>query len=97
MTVTLTESQVEELGRELDAIRARIVADLGTEDREYIYKIVKTQRGLEAAGRAALFLGFLPPFWLAGTAALSLSKILDNMRSGTTSCTASTTGCVTPH
>ena len=82
MTVTLTESQVEELGRELDAIRARIVADLGTEDREYIYKIVKTQRGLEAAGRAALFLGFVPPFWLAGTAALSLSKILDNMEIG---------------
>jgi len=82
MTVTLTESQVEELGRELDAIRARIVADLGTEDRDYIYKIVKSQRGLEAAGRAALFLGFLPPFWLAGTAALSLSKILDNMEIG---------------
>jgi NADPH-dependent stearoyl-CoA 9-desaturase len=82
MTVTLTESQVEELGRELDAIRARVVADLGTEDREYIYKIVKAQRGLEIAGRAALFLGFLPPLWLAGTAALSLSKILDNMEIG---------------
>jgi NADPH-dependent stearoyl-CoA 9-desaturase len=82
MTITLTESQVDELGRELDAIRARIVADLGTADRDYIYKIVKTQRGLEAAGRAALFLGFLPPFWLAGTAALSLSKILDNMEIG---------------
>jgi NADPH-dependent stearoyl-CoA 9-desaturase len=82
MTVTLTESQVEELGRELDAIRARIVAELGATDRDYIYKIVKTQRGLEAAGRAALFLGFLPPFWLAGTAALSLSKILDNMEIG---------------
>src|SRR5690242_17034620 len=82
MTITLTESQVDELGRELDAIRARIVADLGADDRDYIYKILKTQRGLEAAGRAALFLGFLPPFWLAGTAALSLSKILDNMEIG---------------
>jgi fatty acid desaturase len=29
-----------------------------------------------------LFLGFLPPFWLAGTVALSLSKILDNMEIG---------------
>ena len=82
MTITLTESQVDELGRELDAIRARVVADLGTEDRDYIYKVVKAQRGLEVAGRAALFLGFLPPFWLAGTAALSLSKILDNMEIG---------------
>ncbi|HEY2273709.1 MAG TPA: acyl-CoA desaturase [Jatrophihabitantaceae bacterium] len=82
MTITLTESQVEELGRELDEIRARIVADLGTTDREYIYNVIKVQRGLEVAGRAALFLGFLPPFWAAGTAALSLSKILDNMEIG---------------
>jgi fatty acid desaturase len=81
-TITLTESQVEELGRELDAIRARVVDDLGTEDREYIYKVIKAQRGLEVAGRAALFLSALPPFWLAGTAALSLSKILDNMEIG---------------
>jgi len=82
MTITLTEDQVDELGRELDAIRARVVADLGAEDRDYIYKILKTQRGLEAAGRASLFLSALPPFWLAGTAALSLSKILDNMEIG---------------
>ena len=82
MTITLTEAQVDELGRELDAIRARVVADLGTEDRDYIYDVVKTQRGLEAVGRAALFLGFLPPFWCAGTAALGLSKILDNMEIG---------------
>jgi linoleoyl-CoA desaturase len=82
MTVTLTESQVDELGRELDAIRDRVAADLGSEDREYIYKIVKAQRALEAAGRASLFLSAVPPFWLAGTAALSLSKILDNMEIG---------------
>ena len=29
-----------------------------------------------------MFLGWLPPFWLAGVAALSLSKILDNMEIG---------------
>jgi linoleoyl-CoA desaturase len=82
MTITLTESQVEELGRELDEIRARVVADLGEVDREYIYNVIKVQRGLEVAGRAALFASVLPPFWLAGTAALSLSKILDNMEIG---------------
>ncbi len=82
MTITLTEDQVADFGRELDALRARIVADLGAEDREYIYHVVKVQRGLEAAGRAALLLSALPPFWLAGTAALSLSKILDNMEIG---------------
>jgi linoleoyl-CoA desaturase len=81
-TIKLTESQIEELGRELDELRNRIVNDLGQDDRDYIYKIIKWQRAFEATGRASLFLGFLPPFWLAGTAALSLSKILDNMEIG---------------
>jgi hypothetical protein len=40
------------------------------------------QRGLEIAGRVLLFVGFLPPAWIGGTAALSLSKILDNMEIG---------------
>jgi NADPH-dependent stearoyl-CoA 9-desaturase len=81
-TVKLTDDQIEELGRELDALRQELVDDLGAEDRDYIYNIVKWQRGLEVAGRASLFLGFLPPFWLGGVAALSLSKILDNMEIG---------------
>jgi fatty acid desaturase len=37
---------------------------------------------LEIAGRGLLFLSFLPPAWLAGVAALSVSKILDNMEIG---------------
>jgi len=80
--VALTDAQIDELGRELDAIRQRVVDDLGAEDRDYIYKIIKWQRGLEVAGRGSLYLGFLPPFWLAGMTALSLSKILDNMEIG---------------
>jgi len=82
MSITLTEQQIEDIGRELDELRQRVVADLGSDDRDYIYKIVKVQRALEVTGRGSLFLGFLPPFWLAGTAALSLSKILDNMEIG---------------
>jgi len=78
----LTDEQLEELGRELDAIRQRIVDDLGEVDRTYIYDVVKWQRGFEIAGRASLFLGWLPPFWLGGVAALSVSKILDNMEIG---------------
>jgi NADPH-dependent stearoyl-CoA 9-desaturase len=81
-TIPLTRAETDELGRELDAIRNRVAADLGKEDRDYIYKIVKAQRALEVAGRGTLYLGFLPPFWLLGTAALSLSKILDNMEIG---------------
>ncbi|CAM2793226.1 fatty acid desaturase family protein [Skermania piniformis] len=80
--VVLTVEQVEELGRELDALRDRIVADLGAEDRAYIYRIIKAQRGFEVAGRGLMYLGFLPPFWLLGTASLGISKILDNMEIG---------------
>ncbi|MGS2809507.1 fatty acid desaturase family protein [Nocardia sp. MW-W600-9] len=80
--VILTPEQVEELGQALDDLRARVEADLGERDRDYIYKIIKTQRGLEIAGRGLMYLGFLPPFWLAGVAALGVSKILDNMEIG---------------
>ena len=44
--------------------------------------MIRTQRALEIAGRGLLFAGFLPPAWLGGTTALSLSKILDNMEIG---------------
>ncbi len=81
-TIKLTDAQIDELGRELDELRQRIVDDLGKEDRDYIYNVIKAQRALEVGARASLMLSALPPFWLAGTAALSLSKILDNMEIG---------------
>ena len=49
---------------------------------DYINRLIRVQRGLEVAGRGLLFVGFLPPAWIGGTAALSLSKILDNMEIG---------------
>jgi len=82
MTVTLTKDQIDELGRELDELKLRVINDLGQEDLDYIYNVIKAQRALEIGGRASLYLGFLPPFWLLGTAALGLSKILDNMEIG---------------
>ena len=78
----LTDEQIEALGRELDALRARVAADLGERDVNYIRNMIRTQRGLELAGRGLLFLGAIPPAWLAGVTALSLSKILDNMEIG---------------
>jgi fatty acid desaturase len=79
---TLTPEQLEAFGQELDAIRARVVADLGQRDVDYINRLIRVQRGLEVAGRGLLFASFLPPAWVGGTAALSLSKILDNMEIG---------------
>ncbi len=78
----LTPDQIEALGSELDELRKRIFADLGERDAEYIRRIIKAQRGLEVAGRSLLFAGVLPPAWLGGVTALSLSKILDNMEIG---------------
>lgn len=78
----LSAAQVEEFGRELDAIRTRVMADLGERDANYIRGILKIQRRAEVAGRALLFAGILPPAWLAGTALLSFAKILENMEIG---------------
>src|SRR6478609_691395 len=78
----LTDEQIEALGDELDELRGRVIMDLGERDANYIRNVIKAQRGLEIGGRALLFAGFLPPAWVGGTAALALSKILDNMEIG---------------
>jgi fatty acid desaturase len=78
----LTPTQLDELEVELEALRASVVSELGADDVKYIRRLIKIQRWSEIGGRASLFLGFLPPFWVAGAAALSLSKILDNMEIG---------------
>jgi fatty acid desaturase len=78
-STTLTPEQLEAFGAEMDAIRQRVIADLGEEDVAYIRRVVKRQRQLEIAGRA---LFYVPPAWPLAVAALSVSKILDNMEIG---------------
>jgi len=78
----LGPEQIESFGEELEAIRQRVLADRGQKDVDYIRGVIRAQRGLEVAGRGLLWAGVFPPAWLAGTAALSLSKILDNMEIG---------------
>jgi len=78
----LTPDDLDAIGHELDAIRDELMADLGERDAAYIRKIVKTQRTLEGAGRAALLVSLFPPAWLAGTTALTVAKILENMELG---------------
>ncbi|WP_228942469.1 fatty acid desaturase family protein [Nocardioides sp. Leaf374] len=75
----LTAAQLKDFGDEMDAIRQRVLASLGDEDRDYIHRVVKVQRGFEVAGRA---LFYVPPAWPLAVAALSVSKILDNMEIG---------------
>ena len=77
----LTPEQVEAIGREFDAIRERVISELGEEDARYIRGVVRAQRACEVAGRVLLFVP-TPATWLAGVASLSMSKILDNMEIG---------------
>ena len=76
----LSAEELEAFGAEMDAIRQRIVADLGEQDSAYIYDIVKKQRAFELAGRALFYLPVVG--WVPAVACLSISKILDNMEIG---------------
>ena len=78
----LTPEQIEELGRELDAIHEEVYADLGDRDSRYIRSTIKLHRHLVLAARALLMGSRYKPLWLAGTAALSVAKILENMEIG---------------
>ncbi|HEX7535477.1 MAG TPA: acyl-CoA desaturase [Dermatophilaceae bacterium] len=78
----LTPGDVENLGRELDAIREQVVSSRGERDAAYIRRVIKAQRGLEMGSRAILLVSMFPPAWLAGTAGLSVAKILENMEIG---------------
>ncbi|MEO6776137.1 MAG: acyl-CoA desaturase [Kofleriaceae bacterium] len=80
----------EAFGRELDELQRTTRASLGAADRRYIQRVIRTQRAMALGGRALIFASLpllpLPPLFFgvigAGTAALGLSKILENMEIG---------------
>ena len=78
----LTADELDALGRELDAIRTDVTAQLGQRDADYIRRLLKVQRSLEVGGRAALLFSRRRPARLAGITMLTLSKVLDNMEIG---------------
>jgi linoleoyl-CoA desaturase len=78
----LSDEQIEELAREFDAIHDEVFAELGDRDRRYIVSMIEMHRRLAVAGRVLLFFARYKPAWVAGTAALSLAKILENMEIG---------------
>ncbi len=78
----LTEADVDALGRELDAIRRDVEESRGAQDARYIRRANALQRALEAGGRAVLFASRYRPAWVAGTAMLTLAKIIENMELG---------------
>ena len=78
----LTAEDVEQLARELDAIRADIEESRGERDARYIRRSIQLQRALAAGGRIALFASRNKVAWLAGTAMLATAKIIENMELG---------------
>ena len=78
----LSDEQIDELARELDAIHDEVFADLGERDRAYITNLIGLHRRLVVLGRVLLLGSRYRPLWLAGTVTLSMAKILENMEIG---------------
>jgi NADPH-dependent stearoyl-CoA 9-desaturase len=84
----LSPQELSDFGNEIEALRARTVADLGERDARYIRRIFAAVRWTEIIGRILLVVGFFLPspwdwsVWLLGAFTLGLSKILDNMELG---------------
>jgi len=78
----LSPEQIDELGREFDAIRDRVRADLGERDRRYIESMIALHRRLGVIARALLLASNNLPSRAAGTTALGAAKILENMEIG---------------
>ncbi|HTA14884.1 MAG TPA: acyl-CoA desaturase [Solirubrobacteraceae bacterium] len=78
----LSAAQLEQLGREFDALHDEVFAELGDRDSRYIRGTIKLHRQLVLAARAMLLGARYKPLWFAGTASLSVAKILENMEIG---------------
>lgn len=83
----LTAEQLDAFGAELDALRQRVLDELGQADADYIRRTMRVQRGLDVAGRVVLFLPLFAGAWAwpvlgLGVALLAVAKILENMEVG---------------
>src|SRR5215208_1425719 len=78
----LSEEEIEQLGREFDAIHDEVFNDLGERDAKYIRSMIEMHRRLVLMARVALVPSRFPPAWIFGTAALGSAKILENMEIG---------------
>jgi linoleoyl-CoA desaturase len=78
----LTESDIENLAVELDAIRLDIEDSRGERDSRYIRRTIAAQRAVEVAGRLMLAASSRRSAWWAGTVTLGVAKIIENMEIG---------------
>jgi NADPH-dependent stearoyl-CoA 9-desaturase len=78
----LTPEQIEAIGTEIAAIHDEVFSELGDRDRRYIVSMIEMHRRLVVLSRVVLLFSRAKPAWVAGTATLSLAKILENMEIG---------------
>src|ERR687894_186231 len=70
----LTAEQIEAIGKEFDELHEQVKADLGDRDAAYIRGVIDMHRRLGLLGRVLLVGSRFKPFWVAGTATLSVAK-----------------------
>ncbi|WP_232679183.1 acyl-CoA desaturase [Nocardioides sp. R-C-SC26] len=84
----LTDTDVEAIGRELDAIRERVEQARGAADAAYIRRVIRTQRWMAASARIGMIVSspleprYRRPILAASAISLGLAKILENMEIG---------------
>ena len=78
----LSTEQIEQLGKEFDAVHDEVFSDLGDRDRKYITSMIEMHRRLAVLSRVVLLASRYKPAWVLGTASLSAAKILENMEIG---------------
>jgi linoleoyl-CoA desaturase len=84
MSATPSPATYRSLGAELDALKARVQAQLGAEDLAHVERIQRISTAAEIVGRVLLHVSLDPLTWSAGVAALWLHKQLEATELGHT-------------
>ncbi len=84
MTMTSDDVRLREFARRIDAIRARVEADLGEKDVAYIRKVRRFSTAMEITGRTLIHVSLDPVTFSAGVVALWLHKQLEATEIGHT-------------
>lgn len=80
---TPSTAKLNEFAEELDALKKRTLAKVGTKDAKYIRGLIGIQRSMEIISRILMVLGFVSPaLWVLAVLMLACAKILDNMEIG---------------
>ncbi len=77
-----TAVNLEALRADIDTLRARVTAEIGEEDAEYIKSVRLVARVLEVFGRTLIHVSIEPVGFGLGIFGLGLYKILENMELG---------------